>query len=45
MKDEALERRRRVCARGGGKREWPELAGDEHLRDDPRFQKLLLGLR
>jgi adenylate cyclase len=45
-KEEALALLERVLARGWGKRDWIERDPDyEILRDDPRFQKLVAGLK
>jgi adenylate cyclase len=46
LKEEALELLERVFARGWGKRDWVEHDPDyDLLRDDPRFKKLLEGLK
>jgi hypothetical protein len=46
QKEEALALLERVFARGWGKRDWVEPNPSfRHLRDDPRFQKLLAKLK
>jgi len=46
LKDEALELLEQVFSRGWGMREWMALDPDyESLRDDPRFQKFLVGFK
>lgn len=46
QKEEALELLERAFARGWGKRDWVEHDPDyDILRDDPRFKKLLAGLK
>jgi adenylate cyclase len=46
LKEEALQLLERVFGRGWGKRDWVEQDPDyDSLREDPRFQELLLRLR
>ena len=46
MKEEALDLLERVFARGWGKCDWVARDPDyDSLRDEPRFQRLIVGLK